>query len=332
MEPTQPLASPTEDVRAALLDRRQRVESIARSRTTTAQARELLGEIDRAIERLGTGTYGICETCGDPIEPDRLVADPLLRFCIDHLSAKQARDLERDLDLAARVQRELLPATPLSLDGWSMAYRYQPLGPVSGDYLDVVRPTPERPEVAVFLGDIAGKGVAASMLMAHLHASVRTLVSLGLPVSQVVAQANRVFCESTMASHYATLVCARLSTGGDVEICNAGHCPPLLLHDGEVQEVLATGVPVGLFCVGDYGVQRLHLDPGDTLLLYTDGITEARNRADEEYGATRLTERLREHFALDASSLVDRCLEGFTTYRQGVPVADDVTVMAIRRQ
>jgi sigma-B regulation protein RsbU (phosphoserine phosphatase) len=202
---------------------------------------------------------------------------------------------------------------------------------VSGDYLDIVSSPDGGREITVLLGDIAGKGVAASMLMAHLHASVRTLIAMSLPLSQVVGRANRIFCESTMASHYATLVCARLSADGDVEICNAGHCPPLLVRNGEVQEIESTGVPVGLFCVDDYGTRRLRLEPGDTVLMYTDGVTEARNEDDCEYGAEALSRVASLHGTLAPEALVDRCVTEVTTFRAGVQAVDDLTVLAIRR-
>ncbi len=215
--------------------------------------------------------------------------NPLARFCIDHLTPSQARELEQDLDLAAHVQSQLLPPRHLVDRAWEIAYHYEPRGTVSGDYCDVVRPAEDSGDLVFFLGDISGKGVAASMLMAHLHASMRALVGLGLPLQQVVERANRIFCDSTMANHYATLVCGRLARSGEVEICNAGHCAPLLVRAGQVTSLESTGVPIGLFCVREYPVSRLRVTSGDALVLYTDGVTEARNGQEEEYGFDRLT-------------------------------------------
>src|SRR4029453_19192206 len=94
----------------------------------------------------------------------------------------------------------------------------------------------------------SGKGVAASMLMAHLHAMFRTLISINLPLEQMVERASRVFCESTLPTQYATLVYGRATTKGEVQICNAGHLPPLLFQQGAVRRIDATGLPVGVFC------------------------------------------------------------------------------------
>jgi sigma-B regulation protein RsbU (phosphoserine phosphatase) len=318
------------DVRTRLLDRRQRVEAVISAQPAPG-FEHLLNEIDLALKRLDTGTYGLCEACGEPIEPEGLMKDPLARFCIDHLTPSQTRELEQDLLLAARVQLELLPPSHLVERGWETAYHYQPRGAVSGDYCDLVQPSNDGGDLVFLLGDISGKGVAASMLMAHLHASVRTLIGFGLPMQQVVERANRMFCDSTMANHYATLVCGRLAQSGDAEICNAGHCAPLLVRDGRVSVLEATGVPIGLFCVREYPVDRFRLETGDSLVLYTDGVTETRNVTDEEYGADRLAGIVAARAADPPEALVHACIDDLARFRRGAQRADDVTIMVIRR-
>jgi phosphoserine phosphatase RsbU/P len=324
------MATPVAGVQAQLLLRRDRLEGVMRHGGAGLQLGSLLREVDEALARLSNGTYGRCETCGDPIEPERLDADPLVRFCIDHLTPVEARALEQDLDLAGKVQQTLLPPSRLVDLGWELAYRYEPFGPVSGDYCDVLR-APDAEGLIVLLGDISGKGVAASMLMAHLHASMRTLMGFGLPLHQLVQRANHVFCESTMANHYATLVATRFAPSGTLEICNAGHCPPLHVRGGEVSAIDATGVPVGLFCVREYGVKTLSMEPGDVLVLYTDGMTEARNHADEEYGEERL-KRLVASVARETPQVIaNACAADVATFRGAARRTDDLTVMAIRR-
>jgi len=324
------MATPAADVQSQLLLRRERIEGVMRQGDAGPQFEELLHQVDNALDRLTKGMYGRCETCGDPIEAERLAADPLVRFCLDHLSPVEARALEQDLDLAGRVQKTLLPPALLKDFGWEIAYRYQPFGPVSGDYCDALR-APDSEGLIVMLGDISGKGVAASMLMAHLHASLRALMGFGLPLDQLIQRANRVFCESTMANHYATLAAARFAPSGGVEVCNAGHCPPLLVHGGEVTSIDATGVPVGLFCIRDYAVKTLSMEPGDVLLLYTDGVTEARNAADEEFGEDRLEQLVASLASETPQAIVDACVASVTAFRGGARRTDDLTVMAIRR-
>ena len=325
------MITPSANIQAQLLDRREHLAALVDRGGAAPQLEALLREVDEAVARATAGTYGVCVACGDPIEADHLIADPLARFCLDHLTPPEARALEQDLVLAGRVQQTLLPPSPLEVQGWEMAYRYEPLGAVSGDYCDVVRPETPDAGLLLLLGDISGKGVAASMLMAHLHASMRTLVGFDLPVTQLIERANRLFCDSTMASHYATLVCARLGATGAVEICNAGHCPPLLLRDGAVSPIQATGVPIGLFCVRDYTVEILALEPGDALVLYTDGITETRNDADDEYGEQRLVRLVRGLTGDSPQAIVDACAADVAGFRGRARRLDDATVMVVRR-
>ena len=324
------MATPVEHIRGQLLNRRDRLEAATTSVGETDHLLRLLRDVDAALEQTRSGTYGLCEICHGEIEPERLLADPLVRTCLDHLSPTEVRALEQDLDLASRVQRELLPARHLKADGWEIAYHYEPAGLVSGDYCDVLRPAADG-ELVFLVGDISGKGVAASMLMAHLHASFRTLMGLCLPMNEILARANRVFCDSTMSSHYATLVCGRLDPAGTVEIANAGHCAPLFTAGGEVTSIEATGLPVGMFCTTQYPVRTLRLDAGDTLLLYTDGLTEARNPADEEFGVERLHVLVAERYTLSPQQLLGACLDSLASFRGDAQRLDDLTVMAIRR-
>lgn len=319
------------DLRARLLGRRQRLESAIAEFKETAHLARLLRDVDSALERMDKGSYGLCEVCHEPIEEERLIADPLMRNCLDHLTSDQQRALEQDLDLAARIQTRLLPNPSLSYGGWEAYYHYEAVGPVSGDYCDLMIPDPESCDLFFLIGDVSGKGVAASMLMAHLHAIFRSLIGVGLPVTQLVERANRIFCESTMSGDYASVVCGRAARSGQVDLCNAGHCPPLLLRGGEITVLKATGLPIGMFCSGEYLQTTMQLTQGDSLLLYTDGVTEAQNRTNAEYGAGRLAKLVRERHDLPPRALSEVCLEDLRTFLSGAPKTDDLTIMAIRR-
>lgn len=318
-------------LRAQLVDRRQRLESAIAEFKETASVEQLLKEVDSALERMDKGTYGICEFCHDPVERERLIADPLVRYCLSHLTAEQQRALEQDLDLASQIQRQLLPEQNLSLMGWEVYYHYEAAGPVSGDYCDLVIPESDGENLFFVLGDASGKGVAASMLMTHLHAIFRSLIAAGLPVQELVERANRVFCESRMAPYFATLVCGRAGISGEIEICNAGHCPPLWVRGGEVTCVDATGLPLGIFRSAEYSVKELQLATDDGVFLYTDGLSEARDRTHAEYGEARLSKLVSDRHALPSQALVRACLEDLANFVSGAPKTDDLTLMAIRR-
>lgn len=292
----------------------------------------LLHEVDAALRRMDVGTFGICETCGDPVETERLLADPLTRFCLDHLTPVEQRALEEDLELASRIQRELLPkrdARPNELMGWEFAYHYQAAGPVSGDYCDLIQGAGG--QTYFLVGDVAGHGVAAAMLMSHLSAMLRTLVSVGLPLSQLMERASRVFCESTLPSHYATLVCGRASSSGEIEVCNAGHPPPLVIRKNEIARLHATGLPIGMFCSESFTSQTVRLEPGETLLLYTDGLLETQNSGGVEYGIERLCTLSASSAEMEPTAIVGACLSDLTSYRGTTAPADDLTIMAVRR-
>lgn len=318
-------------LRSELVARQQRLQAALAVAPAETELTRLLAEVDAALDRMNAGNFGLCEVCHDPIEPERLFADPLVRYCLDHLSPGERTALQQDLDLAVQIQSSLLPPKDFTAGGWEVAYHYQPKGAVSGDYCDVI-PSRGGPDRFVFLaGDVAGKGIAASLLMSHLHAIFRSLVSVGLPISDAMERANHVFCESTMSSHYATLICGLAGPHGEIELCSAGHCPPLRAAGGTVEPLPVSGLPLGLFCSSRYPVERLHQQPGDVLLLYTDGLTEAADRSGREYGMERLKDALAGAAGQSAARVVASGLAGLRAFVQGAPLADDLMILAIRR-
>jgi sigma-B regulation protein RsbU (phosphoserine phosphatase) len=317
-------------LREQLRDRRQKLEtSIAASDGEAAQLTLLLHEVDAALARINDGSYGLCEVCHDPIDAELLLTDPLARFCLGDLTPQQQHALEEDLKLAARIQGTLLPRQHFTSDGWQASYHYQPAGVVSGDYCDLVSAADG--SLYFMLGDVSGKGIAAAMVMTQLHAMFRTLISVGLPLRQLTEHASRVFCESTLPNHYATLVCGRADLSGEVEICNAGHLPPLVVRGGDVSVIEATGLPIGMFCNEQFTSNRVRLSRGDTLLLYTDGLSEAQNGDGEEYGRERLLLLVGECVAHAPDELVATCVKDLSAFRAGTAGTDDLTLMAIRR-
>jgi hypothetical protein len=195
-------------LRTELLRRHERLESALQSPSADASLSSLLRDVDAALARMDAGTYGLCNTCHESIEAERLLSDPLLQFCLDDLTSEERRALESDLSLAARIQQNLLPPRDFSPAGWQTRYHYAPAGLVSGDYCDLFE---SNGSLLFLLGDVSGKGVAASMLMSHLHATFRSLADADLPLDRMVEAANRIFSESTMAGQFATLVVGRAS-------------------------------------------------------------------------------------------------------------------------
>jgi sigma-B regulation protein RsbU (phosphoserine phosphatase) len=310
-----------------LEDRKRRLEEAIALAPANASLSGLLREVDSALLRMDKGSFGFCQECHEAVEQDRLLADPLVRYCLDHLTQPEREALQRDLDLAAQVQRKMLPEAGLRAGGWETSYHYSPVGPVSGDYCDLI---PSDGELFFVLGDVSGKGVAASMLMTQLHTLFRSLTSMALPLGQMVSQANRVFGESVLAGQYATLVCGQARPNGEVEIHNAGHWPVIVAGRGGVLRIESTGLPLGMFCTGEFSGTRVQLEEGDTLFLYTDGLSEASNAGDD-YGVDRITRLVRQQSTKAPAEMIAACLEDLRSFERGVPRLDDLTLLAIRR-
>jgi sigma-B regulation protein RsbU (phosphoserine phosphatase) len=181
------------------------------------------------------------------------------------------------------------------------------------------------------LGDVSGKGIAASMLMSHLHATFRSLADAELPLDRMVAVANRIFAESTMAGQFATLVVGRATREGAVELVSAGHLPLLHLCGGETRSQGATGVPLGMFPSATFPVFSFSIQAGDSLLIYTDGLTEARNATGEEYGLKRVHALADGHRTKPPAELISNCLADLHTFTAGSKQSDDLTLLALQR-
>jgi len=320
--------SALEEVRDELLQRRERLAHLATT-VRESQLVELLRQVDSALERLDGGDWGHCAVCLGTVEQDRLAADPLVTVCLDCLSPAERRALERDLETAARVQAALLPPRQLAHDGWEVALLWEPLGPVSGDHYDLVRPQGADEALHLVVGDVAGKGFAASLLQSHLHALLRALAAPELSLGALLARANRLLCEVTLPANYATLLAARLYPCGRAELASAGHPRPLLADRRGVRPVEGAGLPMGLFCEAEYASRELQLAPGDTLVLYTDGWTEAATDAGE-YGIGRAAAILRKVRHRPLTELLAACRQDMEDFLAGAPRGDDLPLLALR--
>ena len=318
-------------LREQLAERRERLQCTIDEVGQADDLLRLLGEVDRALDRLGSNSFGRCDVCGEDVGEVDLLQHPLLQYCLCALSEQQQAALQRDLDMAQRVQLSLLPKQDLVHAGWEVHHRYIPAGPVSGDFCDVVTRNSDSDDLYFLLGDVSGKGVAASLLMARLSALFRTLIDQSLPLDEVVERANRHFTESTNTMHFATLVCGRADRSGRVEFCNAGHCPPLVVRTGEVLPLDSTGLPVGLLTDHPYRTLHVDLGPGETLFLYSDGLTEASNASGELFGTERLARLLNSNRRGSPAKLAAQCLAQVRDFQGGTPRSDDLTIMVLRR-
>jgi len=322
----------TESVRHQLQNRLDRLQRAIDTHGREDELVRLLLQVDAALRRMDSGDFARCLVCNEDVAEQDLLENPLLEYCLCDLSPQQQRALEHDLELARRIQAGLLPDPDLDRDGWQAFYRYEPAGMVSGDYCDLWS-RPDEPGTIYFaVGDVTGKGVAASFLMAHLQSAFRSLLSAGLALPELFARVNRQLLQAKIPSHFATLAAGRAGRDGRVEIVNAGHCLPLVARAGVVEAIPSTSPPVGLEHDRPYEVTHTRLEAGDTLLLYSDGLTEARRRDGEEYGQQRIERLLASR--VDGSAprqLVHTLRRDLRAFLDGAPRTDDLTLLALRR-
>jgi len=211
-----------------------------------------------------------------------------------HETALKEKALERELAVAHEVQRGLLPARSPELDGYGFFAFYEPANQLGGDYYDYVLLPGGR--LAVVVADVAGKGITASLLMARFSAETRYCLVMEPTPGEAIGKLNRLFCSLGWDDRFVTLVLAVLDPARhEVTVVNAGHWPPLLRRDSVVVEPVAesaTGLPLGVDEATTYDQATLPLAPGDSLTLFTDGITEAMNNAGRLYGHQRMVSRL----------------------------------------
>jgi phosphoserine phosphatase RsbU/P len=313
-----------------LLDRKKKLAVSARDYSSVTEIKKLISDIDDAIKRIKNGTYGLCEVCNDPIEPERLAADPLLTFCLDHLTSKQQRNLEADLKLAAKIQRNLLPAKNLQVHGWDIAYHYEPAGLVSGDYCDIILTENEKDTFYMVLGDVTGKGISAAMLMTHLHAMFHTLIPLNLQSDELMERMNRVLCESILTDQYATLLLAIVNKDGEIVLSNAGHCLPIIFNNIKTLQMDSNGIPLGILCGAKYDCNLLKMNPGDILFLYSDGLIEAM-KGEEMFGTTRLLNADNFLKKMTSQQIIDDILSDLNLFLDGSEKIDDLTIIVLKK-
>ena len=250
------------------------------------------------------------------------------QFSLDDLTLNERGSLEDELTLAARMQHTLLPDRAFSPEGWQVHYHYAPAGLFSGDYCDLFE---TESGMLFFLGDVCGKGLAASILMNQLHATFRSLAARDQSLDAMVEAANHSFCRNTLTGQFATLIAGLARRDGSVEFVSGGHPALLHLRTDAIRCEPATGIPLGLFDGARFPSRRFSLGPGETLLLYTDGLTETQNLVGEEYGLERLRKVAATHSLAAPSELISGCLSDVSEFAAGTKQKDDLTLVAIQR-
>lgn len=260
-----------------------------------------------------------------------LLAAATALFFVLVLELRDKLGLKGDLEVARQIQFGLLPFQPIERDGVAIVSTMRPANTVGGDYFDVIDLGEGR--LAIAVGDVAGKAMPAALLMALLQGSLRTLLSAGFRGEELISKLNAHLYANIPSNRLVTFFYSELDTAtGALRYVNAGHNPPFLLAVRQPAARLGpTGMVLGVLPAGPYEAMEVTLEPGDRLLLYTDGVTEAANPADEEYGDVRLEAYVRDRRGEPGRQLLDGIVADVLHFCDTARPHDDMTLMCLDR-
>ncbi len=239
--------------------------------------------------------------------------------------------MQEEFKLASQIQADLLPKESPKFQGYDIAGATFPARAVGGDYFDFIPVDDHR--LAICLGDVSGKGLPAALLMANLQASLRSQTYNDNPVRECIARCNHHLFQSTSAEKFATLFYGILDTHANkLTYCNAGHEPPFLVSEnGQSERLKEGGTMIGIMDSFPFQEAVITFKPGDMLIVYSDGVSEAMNSDKEQFGESRLSESLAQNRALTAGHLIEQLVRGVRTHAGSAPQYDDITTLVVKR-
>jgi len=270
-------------------------------------------------------------------EFDLHVYGGLLMFVVLLLELADRVVMKRDLEIAKEIQAWLLPGAPLQIPGYQIAYATRPANTVAGDYYDVIlRPGRRSDEdrILFVVADVAGKSIPAAMLMAPFQASLRTLSTSGVALAELVEGVNRYACSNSMGGvRFTTAFLAELDPlTGAIAYVNAGHNVPILRKSsGAVERLEAGGIPIGILAESHYQMGTTRLESGDWLVIFTDGVVEAVNSGDEEYGEPELIRLVDRESRSTPAELLRSLMADLDRHVGNTPQHDDITCLLLKR-
>ena len=243
----------------------------------------------------------------------------------------QRERMERELELATEIQQRFQPSEAPRMDG----YEFQGISfscyEIGGDYYDFI--TRHDGKMLIALGDVSGKGTAAALLMSSLHAAIHGQVAARSSLDEVVRSVNQYLADNTPANRFVTLFVAELDPRtGDLKYINAGHNPPLIGRmSGNIEQLSSGGFPLGILPSAEFEVGETQLQPGESLVIYSDGVSEANNIKEEEFGMERLMDVVRRNLPSSAAGLRDKVESALSAFTQTAPANDDITLVIVKR-
>jgi serine phosphatase RsbU (regulator of sigma subunit)/pSer/pThr/pTyr-binding forkhead associated (FHA) protein len=244
----------------------------------------------------------------------------------------EQKRLANELAVASEIQLRLHPETPPAITAFDLVGYSFPCYEVGGDYYDFI----EKPDgrIVIALGDVSGKGTGAALLMSSIHAAVRAHTRTRLSACEIVSEINQYIYDNTPANRYITLFYSELDPrSSQLTYINAGHNSPLLVRaTGEVTPLDIGGFPVGITPFGDYREGWVEIEPGDVMVIYSDGVTESLDEAGEEFGEARLIEIVQKNRGRTAAGIRDRIDEALTKFVGKASTVDDLTIVILKRK
>jgi phosphoserine phosphatase RsbU/P len=254
---------------------------------------------------------------------------------IEHARLSEIEETERlmakEMEQAAHIQKGLLPSKAPTAAGLDIAGNTTACRTVGGDYFDYLEFPDGR--IGMLIGDVAGKGMPASLLMSSLQARVQVLFEEADDLARKVGRLNKAICGNCPDNRFITFFMTVADpASGELVYTNAGHNPPLIVRaNGDVELLKGGGIILGILPMASYQESRIKMETGDTLVLFTDGVTEAPNVNDEDFGEERLANLVKTLQGKSAAHIVEAIEAAVTEFTQGAPVADDITVVVARR-
>ncbi|HEV2467853.1 MAG TPA: PP2C family protein-serine/threonine phosphatase [Candidatus Sulfotelmatobacter sp.] len=246
--------------------------------------------------------------------------------------------MKRDLQIAKEIQTWLLPGAAPQIPGLAVAYSTRPANTVAGDYYDVFpRPgkTNDQNRVVMAVADVAGKSIPAAMLMATFQASLKTLSTAQVALPELAANMNRYACTNSQGGlRFTTAFLAEYDAAHrTVDYINAGHNNPILRHaSGQIERLDVGGLPFGIMPEVQYQSAQITLAPGDWLIIFTDGLVEAENARQEEFGEARLLAAIETYKAVEPAEMLNRLMADVDLFVGNTPQHDDVTCMLLKSE
>ena len=287
--------------------------------------------IETSLSKIEDNTLGICEICHESVDSELLQMDYTTTVCLGHYTEAELRQLESELELSQIVQRALLPQKMPIIAGLELAAFSRPSEIIGGDYFDFFKFRDGADGLVI--ADVSGHGVSAGILMSSLQTALRTMAPDTDSPAEILERINRFYIHNINFTTFITVFLARYDSDSlTLTYVNAGHNPPAVYRKGsaDIDWLTRTAPAIGLAEDFHPRTETVTFSKGDSLLLYTDGVTEVFNIGVEQFGQQRLAELLLQNTDLAAPDILQAVLQGINVFGNNRSLVDDVTMIAMK--